>query len=347
MSEPLAPPSAGADDSGSIVWYVVEQNYAGWTLAAYVVEKLKRPPEGERLQKMLRGRALVHEEADGLFPESLLRPGLRFGLRRRFPGDLDEAPPLTLVHDDAALLVVDKPAGVAIHPTARYFKSTLTYALETRHRDAQGDKPDPAHRLDRETSGLVACGRNSLHTRALKAAFAARQVDKAYLALCEGEPASDAFEIDLALKVGGGRIKVKVLVDPQGAPSQTSCTVVARYRDPQGLPLALVRCVPRTGRQHQLRAHLSAVGLPIVGDKIYGPSEEIFLKLAESGTGPAPRGSFDGCLTDGERARLRLWRHALHASELALPHPATGARVAFTSPLPADVAQLLATLRAP
>src|ERR671922_238949 len=76
--------------------------------------------------------------------------------------------------------VVDKPAGLALHPTARYHVSTLTRALETRHRNAAGEKPDPAHRLDRETSGLVACGRGSVHTRALKAAFASRQVEKAY-----------------------------------------------------------------------------------------------------------------------------------------------------------------------
>ena len=345
--EPPAQPVADPGDlDASIVWYVVEANYAGWTLAAYVTEKMKRPPEGERLEKMLRGRALVHSEPEGLLPDSQLRPGLRFGLRRRFPGDLEEAPPLTLIHDDDALLIVDKPAGVAIHPTARYFKSTLTYALETRHRDAQGNKPDPAHRLDRETSGLVACGRTSLHTRALKAAFAARQVDKAYLALCEGDAREDSFEIDLPLKVGSPRIKVKVLVDPLGAVSQTSCTVVQRYLDPFGRPLTLVRCVPRTGRQHQLRVHLSAVGLPLVGDKIYGPSEEIFLKLAERGTGPAPRGQFDACLSDDDRAALRLWRHALHASELTVPHPATGERLSFTAPLPADLAELLATFSA-
>src|SRR5437667_243707 len=83
------------------------------------------------------------------------------------------------------------PALLELHPTARYHVSTLTRALETRHRNASGEKPDPAHRLDRETSGLVACGRSPLHTRALKAAFAARQVEKAYLALCEGEPRAD------------------------------------------------------------------------------------------------------------------------------------------------------------
>ncbi|MBS2022747.1 MAG: RluA family pseudouridine synthase [Deltaproteobacteria bacterium] len=305
---------------------------------------MKRPPDPERMDKMLRGRALVHLETEPLLPDSVVRPGLRFGLRRRFPGDRDEPPPLVFVHEDDALLIVDKPAGLAIHPTARYFKSTLTYALETRHRDANGMKPDPAHRLDRETSGLVACGRTPEHTKRLKAAFAARTIDKAYLALCEGEARADTFEIELPLKVGTPEIKVKVVVAADGQLAHTSCEVVARYRDAQGRPLTLVRCVPRTGRQHQLRAHLQAAGLPLVGDKIYGPSDRIFLKLAERGTGPAAWGEFDSCLTDDDRAALRLWRQALHASELVVPHPVTGERLRFTAPLPADIAGLIAQL---
>src|SRR5438477_242840 len=138
--------------------------------------------------------------------------------------------------EDDALLVVDKPAGLALHPTARYHVSTLTRALETRHRNAAGEKPDPAHRLDRETSGLVACGRGSLHTRALKAAFAARQVDKAYLALCEGEPRTDEFQVDVPLSVGTERIKVKVRRDPNGMPAVTAFRVLSRYRDGGGKP---------------------------------------------------------------------------------------------------------------
>ena len=333
-----------AAPDGSVVEYVVEQNYAGWTLADYVREKMKRPPDPERMQKMLRGRSLVHQETAPLLPETLVWPGLRFGLRRRFPGDEGEPPEVPVVFSDHALLVVDKPAGLALHPTARYFRSTLTWVLENRHRAADGQKPDPAHRLDRETSGLVACGRTPKHTKALKAAFAARVIDKAYLALCEGSAAQDSFEIELPLSVGTPRIKVKVRVDPEGHPSQTSCTVEARYRDRDGRPLTLVRCVPRTGRQHQLRVHLSAVGLPLVGDKIYGPDEGIFLRLAESDGRPPPIGQFDERIGPAERALLRLSRHALHAGELTVPHPETGERLRFTTPLPADVAELIGGL---
>jgi len=332
------------EDRPSRVEFVVEENYAGWTLADYVAQKLKRPPERQRLLRLLRGKALVHGEPTPLLPETRVWPGLAFALRRRFPGDEGEPPPIPVVHQDDALLVVDKPAGLALHPTARYFRSTLTWALAERHRNQEGQKPDPAHRLDRETSGLVACGRTPRDTRALKAAFAARLVDKAYLALCEGAPPGEAFEIDRPLSVGTERIKVKVRVDPEGAPSLTSCSVLARYHDDTGAPLALIRCVPRTGRQHQLRAHLASIGCPLVGDKLYGPDQAIFLKLAESGGAPAPLGTFDALLDARERTRLRLWRHALHASELTVPHPRSGQRARFSIPLPQDIAALISTL---
>jgi 23S rRNA pseudouridine1911/1915/1917 synthase len=327
----------------SLVQYEVEPNYAGWTLAEYVAEKLKRPLPGDRLARLLRSRALVHAEAE-LLPETRVWAGLRFALRKRSPGDQGEPLPLRIVHEDEALLVVDKPAGLALHPTARYHVTTLTWALAARHRNAAGEKPDPAHRLDRETSGLVACGRTPAFTRALKAHFAARRVAKSYLALVEGSPCDDAFSIDYPLRVGGGRVKVKVNVDPSGASSTTTCEVVARYRDAAGKPLSLLRCVPLTGRQHQIRAHLHAAGYPIVGDKLYGPSEEIFLRLAESGGSPAAEGAFDDLITAEERAALRLPRQALHAATLCLPHPQTGEQMSFQSPLPEDIGRLIARL---
>jgi 23S rRNA pseudouridine1911/1915/1917 synthase len=328
----------------SLLQYEVEPNYAGWSLADYVLEKLKRPISADRLLRMLRSRALVHEEAE-LLPETKIWPGLRFSLRKRSPGDSGEPLPLRIIFEDEAVLVVEKPAGLAIHPTARYHVTTLTWALAARHRNGAGEKPDPAHRLDRETSGLVVCGRGSIFTRELKAQFAGRRVSKTYLALVEGWPCDDAFGIDYPLKVSGGRVKVKVNVDPAGAASVTCCEVLERYRDTAGLPLSLLRCTPLTGRQHQIRAHLHAAGFPVVGDKLYGPSEDIFLRLAESGGSPAPEGEFDELVTAQERAALRLSRQALHAATLSFAHPQTKAALHFESPLPRDIEGLIATLR--
>src|SRR5437868_6933427 len=330
------------DAAHALLHFEVEPNYGGWTLLAYVAEKLKRPLAPARLERLLRGRALVHREPE-LLPETRVWPGLRFSLRKRSPGDEGEPPPIPVIYEDDALLVVDKPAGLALHPTARYHVSTLTRALETRHRNAAGEKPDPAHRLDRETSGLVACGRGSVHTRALKAAFASRQVEKAYLALCEGDPPAGEFHVDVPLSVGTERIKVKVRRDPNGMPAVTAFRVLSRYRDGGGKPLALVRCEPRTGRQHQIRAHLSAAGFPLVGDKLYGPDDGIFLKLAETGRSPPAPGEFDPLLTPDERRALRHARQALHADGLALPHPSSGERMRFSAPLPDDLRALISS----
>lgn len=327
-----------------LIEYEVEPGYAGWTLAEYVGEKIRRL-SAQKVAALLRSPALVHAEPSPLLPETPVWPGLRFALKKRAPGDEKEPAPLPIIFADDALLVVDKPAGLALHPTARFHLSTLTRALELHHPGPGGQKADPAHRLDRETSGLVACGRTPEHTRALKAAFAARLVDKSYLALVEGAPAEDAFEIDLPLKLGLDRIKVKMRVDPSGAASRTSCLVTARLRDAGGRSLALIRCTPRTGRQHQLRAHLAAVGLPLVGDKLYGPDDGIFLRLADSGQPPAAAGAWDPLLTEGDRAALRLPRHALHAAELVVPHPATGERLRLVAPLPPDLTALIEELR--
>ncbi len=326
-----------------LVEYVVEPNYAGWTLAAYVAEKIPRMLP-HQVDKMLRGRALVAPEGLTLLPETLLWPGLSFALRKRAIGDDGEPAPLAIVYQDDALLIVDKPPYLALHPTARYHLTTLTRALELYHRNGAGQKPDPAHRLDRDTSGLVACGRSPTETKALKRAFAERQVDKCYLALVEGAPATDHFVVDQPLAVGTERIKVMVRIDPAGAPSLTEFSVVNRFRDGAGRPLALLRCSPRTGRQHQLRAHLAFAGLPLVGDKLYGPDAAIFLRLVESGLGPPPAGEWDQLVTEAERRALRLPRHALHAAELVVPHPATGVRMRFTSPLPSDLQTLISGL---
>ena len=179
-----------------------------------------------------------------------------------------------VVFDDERLLVVDKPAGLPVHPTARYAEHTFT-ALAKAAFPAR--KVDPAHRLDRETSGLMACGCAPKFTRALKASFAAGRVTKAYLALVQGDPGRDRFSVEAPLSLtGASGVKVRMHVTEGGLPSHTDFEVLGRRRAADGAPVALVACHPRTGRQHQIRAHLHHAGLHLVGDKIYGPDEMIF-----------------------------------------------------------------------
>jgi 23S rRNA pseudouridine1911/1915/1917 synthase len=185
---------------------------------------------------------------------------------------------------------------------------------------------DPAHRLDRETSGLLACGCNPRATRILKIAFARCQVAKTYLALALGAPADDRFTVTAALKLtGASGVRVRMHAAADGLPAVTEFEVLERRRLQCGEPLALLACRPRTGRQHQVRAHLHHVGLHLVGDKIYGHDEMIFDRFTRS------------AMTDADRAALRLSRQALHAWRLALPHPGTGKPLSFEAPFAADI----------
>ena len=232
-------------------------------------------------------------------------------------------PPVPVIYEDESLIVLEKPAGLAVHPTARYHRCTLTAFLRT-----LGQKADPAHRLDRETSGLLVCGKGSAVTAVLKRAFATRQVEKRYLAIVEGWPGETTFEISLPLQLGRGEVRVRMEVG-NGKPALTEATVKQRLLSPPGDRFALLELVPRTGRQHQLRAHLAAVGHPIVGDKIYGFDERCFVRFTE------------GAQTVEDQQHLRLPRQALHACSLSLNHPRSTQPCTWTSPLPVDLAGFL------
>ncbi len=303
--------------------FCVEPEYEGYRLDAYVAAKIPRLSRS-RVLGILR-ESLRSPPGRALKPATIVHRGLRFVLDRPAPSE-PAAPELVVVAEDEALLVLEKPAGLAVHPTARYHRCTVTARLRTLPYRA-----DPAHRLDRETSGLLLCGKGSSVTAALKRAFAAGVVEKRYLAIVEGWPDRDSFDIDLPLELGTGEVRVKMAVG-RGKPARTEVLGCRRFLSPDGARFALVEARPRTGRQHQLRAHLSAAGHPIVGDKLYGFDERCFLRFTE------------GRLTTRDLECLRLPRHALHAHALSLAHPATGQTVAWTSQLPEDMAVFLSGL---
>jgi 23S rRNA pseudouridine1911/1915/1917 synthase len=304
------------------VRFVVEPNYAGWRLDRYLQEKIRRLSR-ERVQHLIAHRL---ESADGrrLKASTRVAPGLAFALLKEAEPEPEVPLDFRVVHDDGALVVVDKPAGLPVHPTARYAANTFTAAAKDRF---PGRKIDPAHRIDRETSGLLACGGAPEWTKRLKRSFADGRVSKTYLALVLGTPAADAFVVDAPLALTlASTVRVRMHVYAQGLPSATAFEVLGRRRAPDGAPVALLACRPRTGRQHQIRAHLHHAGLPMVGDKIYGPDEGIFDRFTRRE------------MTDDDREVMRLGRHALHAFRLELPHPETRAPTLLEAPLPEDLA---------
>jgi 23S rRNA pseudouridine1911/1915/1917 synthase len=304
--------------------FVVERNYAGWRLDAYLQQKLRRLA-AEKIPGLIAER-LETEDGSSVAPDSLVVPGFAFALLKDVEPEPDTPLDFGVIHDDGMLLVVDKPAGLPVHPTARYFAHTFTSVARARYPQW---KIDPAHRLDRETSGLLACGTAPEWTKALKRSFADGRVQKSYLALTAGWPAEDRFEVDAPLALTlQSEVRVRMHVHPEGQASRTAFVVLERRTAPDGARIALVACEPRTGRQHQIRAHLLHAGTPIVGDKIYGPDELIFDRFTKKE------------LTAADHAALRLPRQALHASRLTIPHPATGEPVALEAPLPPDLAGL-------
>jgi 23S rRNA pseudouridine1911/1915/1917 synthase len=156
-------------------------------------------------------------------------------------------------------------------------------------------------------------------------AFAAGEIDKEYLAICEGHPPQDTFEVDAPIAEGTALIRIAVRIDREvGKSARTRFAVLERFtRD--GAPFALLRCLPQTGRQHQIRIHLKTVGFPLVGDKMYGPDPGYFDRFSKRALEPQAY------------VALRLERHALHAAKLSMVHPGTGARVEFSLPLAEDL----------
>ena len=216
-----------------------------------------------------------------------------------------------IIHEDPDLLVINKPAGLVCHPT----KTDEYSSLIGRVRLYLGHelRPHLINRLDRETSGVVIVGKNSETAGKLGKIWETRAVCKEYLAIVHGQVLEPHGIIDAPLgKDEQSQVAIKDCVRDDGASARTEFWVESRFfrprsstRDPQ--PFSLLRVIPHTGRKHQIRIHLAHIGHPVVGDKLYGDDEDLYLAFVENR------------LTDEQRARLILPNHALHARELRLP----------------------------
>jgi 23S rRNA pseudouridine1911/1915/1917 synthase len=277
-----------------------------------------------RIRRLSRARAarlaVVDLDAPGrlLKKSSPVHAGQRLWVRRPLP---DADAPLVnpaVLFEDEDLLVLDKPPGLATHPTATRFVATVTHWLA--RRDPQRPA-EPAHRLDVETSGVLVCGKHLLANQSLKRAFAERAILKRYLAVVEGLPAAEEAVLHTPLGPDT-HSAVRLRMGAGDLPAETRVRVARRGRQ-----RALVEAAPVTGRQHQIRCHLALWGHPVVGDKLYGPDEALFLA------------SLERALTPEELARLGHPRQALHAHALILPW--RGQQRTFLAPWPAELDRLV------
>ena len=250
-----------------------------------------------------------------------------------------ETVPFRLVYRDQWILIVDKPAGVIAHPTGDFQNGTLANGLQA-YLDEQTTfpglvRPGLVHRLDRQTSGLMVVATHHRAHAELSDAFEASRVSKEYLALVEGIVASDEGMIDLP--IGRSRTGSRALMSARGdaidaRPSKTRYRVEERFAEH-----TLVRAMPMTGRNHQIRVHFAQIGHPLVEDEFYG-SHGTFKPWRGHTSGGAESSS----TTDRD---LDTGRHALHATKLSFAHPISDLWLTFHSPLPADLRRLVDEFR--
>jgi 23S rRNA pseudouridine1911/1915/1917 synthase len=230
----------------------------------------------------------------------------------RRPPPAAEGVDVPVVYEDDDLLVVDKPAGLVVHPAPGHRGTTLVELLAGRAAGGAPERPGIVHRLDRETSGLLVVARTEPAHRALKAELEARRIEREYVTLVEGRPPARTGTIDAPL----GRDRRRRT--RQSSDTDDPRPAVTHFAIEEELgAFSLLRVQLETGRTHQIRAHLQAIGHPVAGDPEYG--------------------------TPGQ---LGLARQFLHARRLVFAHPSDGHRVELASPLPADLAVVLASLRA-
>lgn len=301
----------------------LSDGHAGWRLdraLAATVPTLSR----ERLKALIRAGHV--RGALGLLrdPATKVAGGAAFDVDVPDPvpaHNVAQAIPLEIVFEDDHLLVIDKPAGLVVHPAAGNRDGTLVNALlhhcQGRLSGIGGvARPGIVHRIDKDTSGLLVVAKTDRAHEGLSMQFAKHTIDRRYLAIVAGIPASGRVDAPLARSPHDRK---KVAIQVRGKRAVTHYTLKTALRD-----AALVECRLETGRTHQVRVHMASIGHPLLGDPVYGR------------------------VRPGQRSVLRalgFQRQALHAAHLGFVHPVTSRTLAFESKMPDDMVQLFAALR--
>jgi 23S rRNA pseudouridine1911/1915/1917 synthase len=304
---------------------------------------------GERLDRLLAGRlpelsrsrvkALIEAgrvAAGGATisdPSNRVKPGQTFAIM--IPEPVPAAPaaqaiPLEILHEDADIIVVNKPPGMAVHPGPGTPDLTLVNALIAHCGSSLSGiggvlRPGIVHRLDKDTSGLIVAAKNDRAHQALSRAFAAHTIDRAYLAVVWGRPNPSSGEIMGAIGRHPTNRKKMAVVKRGGKSALTRYRVLRAL----GPAASLVECRLATGRTHQIRVHMASIGHPVLGDPLYGRISPA--RLA-------------GLSDRGRAALTGLKRQALHAFRLGFVHPASGENRAWETPLPPDLKELIGSL---
>jgi len=302
-------------------WLLVEEECSGLRLDLFLKKKIPRLSR-TKLQQIIRSQ-LTRADGKRMKAHSAVSAGEEYVIRHPARPEPPCPRRFEVLYDDPYMMVIDKPAGLPVHVSAKFYFNTLTRVLWERFPDQE---LQICHRLDRETSGVLVVARGKAAAAALKGQFSDHRVQKTYLAIVHGAPdwpRDSDHVIDLPLGLiqdADALIDIRMVVREDAPPATTRVRVLEQHSD-----CALVRCRPVTGRQHQIRAHLAAVGHPIVGDKLYAHGDEAFAEYCDRGMSPELL------------AQFRLPRQALHAASIRLRHPHTDEEIRVESALPEDL----------
>ena len=304
----------------------LEPAHAGWRLdraLAASIPTLSR----ERLKSLIRSGAVDSGGTLLRDPALKVRGTENLQLAVPEPEPAHNEPqdiPLRVVFEDEHLLVVDKPAGLVVHPAAGNRDGTLVNALLHHCGGSLSGiggvaRPGIVHRIDKDTSGLLVVAKTDGAHEGLARQFAAHSIDRRYLAIVSGVPKTADGTVDAPLaRSAANRKKIAIVAGRRGKRAVTHWRRVSVLRD-----AALVECRLETGRTHQVRVHMASIGHPLVGDPVYGRAGKTHGKLLKD---------------------LQFHRQALHAAELGFIHPVTERRLSFASAMPADMQQLFKAL---
>jgi 23S rRNA pseudouridine1911/1915/1917 synthase len=304
----------------------VRANEHGWRADVFLSRRISRLSRNIAADVIRAGKL---RRDDGRLidkPSTKVKAGERLLMKRK---QMIEAPTddliIDTIFDDEDMLVVNKPGGLVVHPSASAYHRTLIRILRARQND---DDLNLAHRLDKETSGLTILARNLKADIQLKDDFAHRRVEKAYLAVVVGVVKEDEIVVDAPMRLMPDSVSSCLMeVGGENAmPALTEVSVLSRGRQS-----TLVEARPKTGRQHQIRVHLKHIGHPIIGDKLYLGDEAFFIRALNE--------QLD---KDTLTGMIGHWRQALHAWRVSVNHPRTRQNLTLYAPVPADM-QALAT----
>ena len=315
-----------SDNSGSRLDQFVEAQYLAAPLPARQVSRTY-------IQQLIRdGAVTVNGKISK--PGYKLRTGDKITLQLPDPSPLETIPPesvlLNILHEDSSLIVIDKPAGMLVHPAGSVYTGTLVNALLGHCNDLSGiggtERPGIVHRLDKDTSGVLVAAKTDLAHRTLSAQFEAHSTSRNYVAAVCGAPDPGAGTIDEQIARSHRDRRKMAVVKTNGRRAVTHYRVLEVYEG-----FSLLRLTLETGRLHQIRVHLSFLGYPVAGDPGYGGGRERALSDAPS--------------VAVRQALIKLNRQALHAETLAFNHPDTDERLEFSAPMPSDMQRVVDSLR--